>query len=51
MRHPRDAVYKHVPGLFLAEEFARLYPEYFGAAVLEGEWRFDPEQGTNIRMK
>jgi Taurine catabolism dioxygenase TauD, TfdA family len=51
MRHPRDAVYKHVPGLFLADEFARLYPEYFGAAVLEGEWRFDPEQGTNIRMK
>jgi hypothetical protein len=51
MRHARDAVYKHVPGLFVAKEFASLYPEYFGPGVLEGEWRYDQQQGMNIRVK
>lgn len=51
MRHPRDTVYKHVPGMFLAPQFAELYPELFGSAVLEGEWRFDSERAINIREK
>lgn len=51
MRHPRDSVYKHVPGLFLAEEFASLYPEYFGPGVLEGEWLYDQQKDVNVRVK
>lgn len=51
MRYPRDAVYKHVPGLFLAKEFGSLYPEYFGTTVLEGEWIYDQERQTNARTK
>jgi hypothetical protein len=51
MRYPRDAVYKHVPGLFLAQEFGKLYPEHFGRALLEGEWLYDSIQKTNNRTK
>jgi hypothetical protein len=51
MRHERDAVYKHVPGLFLAKEFGDLYPELFGRDVLDGEWNYDRERQMNVRIK
>lgn len=49
MRSERDAVYKHVPGLFVAPEFGNLLPELFGSDFLVGEWQYDPTAGRNLR--
>lgn len=43
--------YKHVPGMFISKEFAELYPEYFGADKLVGEWNYDIDTDTNNRIK
>lgn len=49
MRSERDAVYKHVPGLFIAPEFAALVPALFGPERLRGEWQYDPVTDRNVR--
>ncbi len=49
MRAQRDAVYKHVPGLFIAPRFAALIPTLFGPDRLEGEWLYDKDGDVNIR--
>jgi len=51
MRDPKDAVYKHVPGMEICEEYAVLYPEFFGADRLVGEWNYDPLSDQNIRKQ
>jgi hypothetical protein len=48
MRFKRDATYKHVPGMFISEEFRELYPELFGEPFLQGEWRYDPSEDQNV---
>lgn len=45
------SVYKHVPGMFIAEPYRRLYPEFFGPEFLEGEWLYDADSGYNTRAK
>ena len=51
MRFERDATYKHVPGMFISEEFRALYPELFGEDLLEGEWQYTPLAGRNDRSQ
>ena len=51
MASKRDAVYKHVPGMFIFKPFADLIPELFGPQFLEGEWLYDPENDDNRRQK
>jgi hypothetical protein len=45
------SVYKHVPGMFIAEQYRRLYPEYFGQELLEGEWLYDAQSDRNTKVK
>jgi hypothetical protein len=49
MRAERDMIYKHIPGLFIAPEYAALVPTLFGPERLVGEWLYDPTTGTNNR--
>jgi hypothetical protein len=49
MRSKRDAIYKHVPGLFMASEFAALVPHLFGPEMLVGEWQYDGDLDRNVR--
>jgi hypothetical protein len=49
MRSKRDAIYKHVPGLFVASEFASLVPHLFGPEMLVGEWQYDRDRERNVR--
>jgi len=51
MASRRDATYKHVPGMFILKRFADLFPELFGAEFLEGEWLYDSDSETNLRLK
>ena len=48
MRRPEDALYKHVPGISVLSQYARLFPEQFGSEVLSGEWLYDPNQDRNV---
>jgi hypothetical protein len=45
------SVYKHVPGMFIAEPYRRLYPEYFGQELLDGEWLYDADSGCNTKTR
>jgi hypothetical protein len=49
MRTARDAVYKHVPGMFLYSEFAVSFPALCAPAVLEGEWLYDVTSDANTQ--
>lgn len=49
MTAPQHARYKHVPGMHIMEQFASIYPEQFGAELLNGEWNYDPSTGVNVR--
>jgi hypothetical protein len=51
MRSSRDASYKHVPGMFIAHEFARLYTDLFGEDALIGEWNYDQDSDRNHRLR
>lgn len=51
MRERKDAVYKHVPGIEVLSEYAKLYPEQFGEQVLTGEWNYDKDRDLNIRIR
>jgi hypothetical protein len=51
MTEARHTSYKHVPGIYLLQEFASIFPEWFGPSVLEGEWSYDPSSDKNIRVK
>lgn len=51
MRDPKDAVYKHVPGMEICHEYAELYPELFGVERLLGEWNYDSVSDQNIRKQ
>jgi TfdA family taurine catabolism dioxygenase TauD len=51
MSTPQDAIYKHVPALRLRADLASLYPERFGAAMLEGEWLLDSGTMKNVRVR
>jgi hypothetical protein len=42
--------YKRVPGICLSKDYASLFPEYFGADSLRGEWRYDADTGNNQRL-
>lgn len=50
MKNQTHQTYKHVPGMLVDAEYSRLFPEYFGADKLVGEWRYDIETDTNIRI-
>lgn len=43
-------IYKHVPGIILLDKFAKLYPEYFGSKILQGEWLYDSDTDTNHQV-
>lgn len=51
MRDPKDAIYKHVPGMEICHEYAVLYPELFGDDRLVGEWNYDLASDRNIRKQ
>jgi hypothetical protein len=51
MRFERDAIYKHVPGMFIADEFRNLYPELFKDDFLQGEWRYDASGDVNVTVR
>jgi hypothetical protein len=51
MRDPKDAVYKHVPGMEICREYAVLYPELFGDDRLLGEWNYDATSDRDIRKQ
>jgi hypothetical protein len=43
-----DATYRHVPGIEVNEDYARLFPLQFTGPAIEGEWHFDSSQGRNV---
>jgi hypothetical protein len=43
-----EAHYKHVPGMNVAPRYARLFPEFFRAELLEGDWNWNQEKGENV---
>lgn len=45
-----DAVYRHVPGMALHEEWAGLFPDRFRGQAVEGEWHYAQEQDRNVRI-
>ena len=47
---PHDARYKHVPGMNVHPRYAALFPEYFGPHLLFGEWHYDAERDSNVRI-
>lgn len=47
MRTAEDAIYKHVPGLRIAEPYASLFPDICGTDVTTGEWRYDGNTDRN----
>jgi hypothetical protein len=47
---PPDAHYRHVPGIAVYPEYARLFPEQFSGAAITGEWHFDTAVSRNIRI-
>jgi hypothetical protein len=49
MSAAHHAKYKHVPGMHLLDEFASIYPERFGPALLVGDWNYDPATDENVR--
>jgi hypothetical protein len=49
MSAAQHAKYKHVPGMHLLDEFASIYPERFGPALLVGDWNYDPATDENVR--
>jgi hypothetical protein len=49
MKRQEYARYKHVPGMHILDRYANIYPEQFGALVLEGHWNYVPELGKNVR--
>lgn len=51
MRDKKDAVYKHVPGMEIAREYADLFPDQFGVDVLAGEWNYNKDLDKNIRIR
>lgn len=51
MDSERDREYKHVPGIFLQNEYASLFPEYFAQELLIGEWLYDAIQQVNVRVR
>lgn len=50
VRSPSEQVYKHVPGMNVAPQYAQLFPEYFAPELVEGEWHFDAATGKNRRI-
>lgn len=51
MRDGKDAVYKHVPGIEVAREYAELFPDQFGADAVTGEWNYNKDLDRNIRIR
>lgn len=47
----RDAIYKHIPGLFILKEYAELIPELFAPRFLVGEWSYDSSNDANTRIR
>lgn len=43
-----EAHYKHVPGMNVAERYARLFPEHFAPGLQEGDWHYDGERDENV---
>jgi hypothetical protein len=43
------AQYRHVPGMRILDQFAKIYPERFGPEYLDGEWNYHPESRSNVR--
>lgn len=50
MRDARDSVYKHVPGMFINQQFAAEYASICDPKILEGEWRYDQDSDRNVRV-
>lgn len=44
----KEAHYKHVPGMNVAERYARIFPEYFRPELQQGDWHYDPELDENL---
>ena len=44
----KEAHYKHVPGMNVAERYARIFPEYFRPELQQGDWHYDPELDENV---
>ncbi|HEU5155791.1 MAG TPA: TauD/TfdA family dioxygenase [Streptosporangiaceae bacterium] len=47
---PQDAIYRHVPGLAIHSDFARLFPDMFQGDAISGEWHFDASLEQNVRI-
>jgi hypothetical protein len=43
-----DAIYRHVPGMNVAPEYAALFPEFFDRSLQAGEWHYDTALGRNV---
>lgn len=51
MASGRDAIYKHIPGMFVLKRYANLFPELFGVDRLLGEWNYCADEHANIRIR
>jgi hypothetical protein len=51
MRSERDAVYKHVPGMFLSHRLGTEYAQISAPSALVGEWNYDPDRDINFRLE
>lgn len=42
--------FRHAPGIWISDEYARVFPEYFGPDSREGEWVYDEYRKRNTRL-
>lgn len=45
-----DTSYRHVPGMAIQEDYAKLFPRRFGEGRVAGEWHYDAELDDNVRV-
>jgi hypothetical protein len=45
-----DAVYRHVPGIAIHADYAKLFPGQFSGEAIAGEWHFDTQISRNVRI-
>lgn len=43
-------VYRHVPGLAMRNDIAKIAPELFGSQQLKGQWLYDQTHDKNVRV-
>lgn len=45
-----DTAYRHVPGIVVDSRYSQWLPDLFTGQAVEGEWHYDSDRKTNIRI-